>query len=374
MHPAEGHDLVTLRSQIREVDAAIAGLVGRRQELARKIGEEKERLGLPVRDFETEKQVLQAAAREAERQGLERDLLEGIALHLIRGAVRLQSRERSRRPSWPQGEGRPACVIGGGGHMGRWFLSFLASRGYRTGVVEAGDPIDDALAADLVVVAVDLASTAGVVDQLAVRRPRGTVLEISSLKSPLLDRASGWVDGGMRFASIHPMFGADADLLAGQNLIVCQAGCPEAEDEAALLFADSAVHVLRLPIAEHDRFMTWVLNLPHLVNLLAADLLASSELPYARLRELGGTTFNRQREVTAEVAAENPELYYSIQRLNRHRRELFDAVRASLERIAGDIEAGRREAFVARMLGWENWFRGGESADQRHSPPGPSGR
>jgi len=346
--------LEELRKQIREVDAAIAELIARRLDLARQIGEEKASRGMPVRDFATEKRVLEAMNRHAERLGIDPEVLEGVVLQLIRGSVHLQSRNRiSTEPS----SGRTAAVIGGGGHMGRWFVGFLASRGYATKVIEQGDDLACSRNADLIVVSVPLDQTGDLLRRLAALRPSGVVLEVASLKSEFIDEMPHWIENGVRIASIHPMFGAEADLLTGQNLIVCEAGCKEAEDAAAELFSDSAVHVVRIPLADHDRIMSRVLNLPHLLNLLAADLLASSAESHTRLRELGGTTFNRQREVTHEVVSENPNLYFHIQRINRHRSELFDSFRQSLERIEQEVERGQREPFVQRMEAWSAWFR-----------------
>ncbi|MFH0883596.1 MAG: prephenate dehydrogenase/arogenate dehydrogenase family protein [bacterium] len=344
-----------LRNQIREVDASIAELIARRLDLARRIGEEKVKLGLPVRDFATEKRVLETMDRHAERLGIDREILEGVVLQLIRGSVQLQS--RNRVPLHSRGNLR-AAVIGGDGHMGKWFEGFLSSRGYDVIIIEKDDDLRLSLESDLIVVSVPLDRTGEVLRRIAGENPRGIIIEVASLKSDFVDQIPEWIESGMRIACIHPMFGAEADLLAGQNLIVCESGCKEAEDAAADLFSDSAVHVVRIPLADHDRIMAWVLNLPHLLNLLAADLLSASTEDHERLREFGGTTFNRQHAVTSEVVSENPDLYYHIQHINRHRGEFFNHFRESLQRIIGVIERNDREAFVKQMNGWSRWFRG----------------
>lgn len=344
-----------LRKEIRGVDASIAELIAKRLDLAKRIGEEKVKLGLPVRDYATEKRVLESMDKHAQRLGIESDLLEGVVLQLIRGAVKLQS---SNRPPSTLKDGQRAAILGGGGHMGRWFEGFLASRGYNVTIVEKDDGLDAAFDADLILVSVPLDKTGEVLRQIVDAEPKGIILEIASLKSEFVEDIPKWVEAGLRIASIHPMFGADADLLAGQNLVVCEAGCEEAESTAADLFADSAVHVVRIPLADHDRIMSWVLNLPHLLNLLAADLLSSSTESIDRLHELGGTTYNRQLSVTREVVSENPDLYYHIQHINRHRGDFFDRFRDSLQRIISDIEGDDKEAFIQRMAGWNHWFRG----------------
>jgi len=342
-----------LRKRIREVDGKIAALVAERLQLAGAIGEEKEKLGLPVRDFATEKRVHDSMAAHASEYGIDPDILAGVTRHLIRGAVKHQAERR--KPLAATGE-KSAAIIGGAGHMGRWFGGYLSTRGYGIRTIEAGESLKSAVEADLVVVCVPLDVMRDVLESLIAQGPRGTVIEIASLKSSFTELVPGWIEKGVRFASTHPMFGADADMLSGQNMIICEAGCPEAEEEAAALFNESAVNLVRLPLEEHDRMMTWVLNLPHLMNLLMADLLTSTSLPYSQLQEIGGTTFNRQNSVTREVVRENPGLYYNIQRINRHRDELYSAARAGLERVIYDVQNPDPANFVNRMEGWRSWF------------------
>ena len=338
-----------LRQEIRDIDGRIAELVAERLDLARRIGREKERLGLTVRDYGVEKAVLARARRRAGELGIDAALLKDIALTLIRGAVGLQVSERRTAPV---ATGDVCAIIGGGGKMGGWFDRFTASLGYRTRVIEPGDPLDTVAEAELVVVAVPLAAMRPVLEQVLDLQPRGIVLEIASLKSHLVDLVQAGIDRGLQVVALHPMFGPDKDLLAGQNVVVCRAGCPDAEDKAIALFADTAAVLTEIPLVEHDRYMTWVLNLPHLINLTVGDVLRHCGLTYSDLQAFGGTTFNQQLRVTDEVMNENPELYYHIQHLNRHRDDLFAAIRGSLDRLAelsADDDPGD---FTALMSAW----------------------
>lgn len=346
------------RKKIRAIDSRIAELIAERLKLAQSVGEEKERLGLPIRDYATEKRVHEAMRGHAERLQIDPAVIRDVTAALIRGAVALQASRRKAPPL--EGEQR-SVVVGGAGHMGRWFAGYLGSRGYGVQSIEKGESLDPARDADLVIVSVPLAATAAMLDEIAQLQPSGIVLEISSLKTPLQGRVPGWLESGMKFAAIHPMFGAEADLLSGRNLIICEAGCPEAEEAAMDLFRESALHILHLPLAEHDRMMTWVLNLPHLVNLIAADLLAGSEVPLDQLHGMGGTTFQKQEAVTSEVVEENPELYYQIQALNAHTPELIERTLASLEWLSDEVRQANSGGFVERMETWKRYFESGTS-------------
>ena len=62
--------LERLRRRIRNLDAALLGLVAERMELAREVGRAKRERGVPLRDFEVEKRVLERAAESAEELGV----------------------------------------------------------------------------------------------------------------------------------------------------------------------------------------------------------------------------------------------------------------------------------------------------------------
>ncbi len=137
---------------------------------------------------------------------------------------------------------------------------------------------------------------------------------------------------------------------------------PGIGNAAAELFADTAANLTRLPLDEHDRYMTWVLNLPHLISLVMGETLRGSGLTFGRLADLGGTTFSKQMRVTGEVMSENPELYYHIQHINRHRTELYTALSRSVEHI-GRLSAAEDAAGFGTMM--NSWLSYTEASDEQ---------
>ncbi len=247
------------------------------------------------------------------------------------------------------------AILGGAGNMGRWFGRFLESKGYRISIIEQDDALDAVAAADLVVLATPLGSMRAVLGQVLELAPQGLVLEIASLKSPVQDLVLDGVGRGLQIASVHPMFGPDRTDLTGTNILVCRAGCDAAEDRALALFAGTGATVTAIPLAEHDRVMAWVLNLPHLVNLLMADVLQHSGRTLAELEPLGGITYARQLAAADEVMSENPDLYHQIQHLNRHRDALYAAVQDSLDRLAALGRQRSPDGFRTVMTAWRRF-------------------
>jgi chorismate mutase / prephenate dehydrogenase len=343
------------RKKIQDIDGQIAELIAHRLELAKQVGRAKEAEGLPVRDYGVEKTVLERMAASARSLNVDESVLREIGLALIKGAVNVQYTGRTQKMDI----GDQTCaIIGGKGQMGRWFARFSSSLGYKTIVVDREDSLIDCLTvSDLIIVAVSLEAMPEVLAEVVAAQPKGVVLEIASLKSSIYDLAIDGIAQGVRLASIHPMFGPDKDLLAGQNVIICDAGCPDAEETACKLFSETAANLITLPLREHDRYMTWVLNLPHLINLIMGESLRHSGFSFHQLSAVGGTTFNKQMEVTTEVMAENAKLYHQIQHLNRHRPDLYQTLLASIEKLQAASDAPDSGEFADLMKAWESYAR-----------------
>ncbi len=354
--------LAKLRARIGEVDAELLALVARRLALAREVGEAKRAAGLPVRNFETEAEVLAHFHAEAATVGLDAPLVERLAHYLIGASVRLQEEtqgaagERALR----------ILIVGGAGKMGRWLSRFFLGQGHRVttldpaGAVpgcEAARDLASALpAADVAVVATPLAEGAEALRQILAARPRALVTDILSLKSHVIEQLKAGAASGLRVASLHPLFGPDVVTLGGRVLTVLDCGDPAAADAAAALFRDTALTVTRLPIEAHDAYMQYVLGLSHLVAILFFTTLSRSGRPFDELAQAASTTFLKQARTAAEVARESPHLYYEIQKLNRHSKRLFALLKESL----GDIEkaalADRADAFVRLMDQGRDYF------------------
>src|SRR5829696_9144998 len=129
-----------LRTELGQIDKDILALVARRQALAQRIGQIKRDAGIPTRDYRQERDVVERARAAAIEHGLSPRLGEDLILALIRGSLTAQ--EKDTVAASGQGSGRRVLVIGGAGHMGGWFVRYLAAQGFN---VESADPSDPAL-------------------------------------------------------------------------------------------------------------------------------------------------------------------------------------------------------------------------------------
>ncbi len=346
-----------LRDKLTRLDRQILNLVAQRISAAKEIGAFKRAAGESTRDFRREKDVIEGARSTAGEIGLEPDLAESLLRLLIRSSLTAQ--ERDRVVAEGKGGGRSALVIGGSGRMGLWFARYLASQGFQ---VDIADPVEGSAAFprwndwrelelehDLIVVATPLRIAAAILEELAERKPSGLIFDIGSLKTPLRKGLSALKDQGCRVTSVHPMFGPDTQLLSGRHVLFVDVGVRDATDEVIALFDSTMAQRVEMSLDDHDRMIAYVLGLSHALNIAFITALNSSGEAAPELVKMSSTTFDAQFQIAAGVSAENPQLYFEIQRLNEYGDEALDALNKAVTTITEQVRRGDEQAFVALM-------------------------
>ena len=346
-----------LRTELGQIDRDILSLVAKRQVVAQRIGAVKREIGMPTRDFRQERDVVERARAAAVQHGLPASLGEELILALIRGSLTVQEKDMVLASG--EGSGRRAMVIGGGGHMGRWFVRYLAAQGFS---VEIADPSDGPLGVtnhrdwrkvtldhELVIVAAPMSATAQILEEMALAPPPGIVFDVGSLKSPLRKGLLALRAAGARVTSVHPMFGPDTELLSGRHVIFVDLGAPEATAAARALFEPTMATLVEMDLESHDRLIAYVLGLSHALNIAFFTALAESGEAAPKLATLSSTTFDAQLGVASKVAGENPDLYFEIQTLNDYGTESLAALLYAVERLRSIVRANDVEGFRALM-------------------------
>ena len=351
--------LKALRDRLDQVDEGLVELAAERQRIVSEIGRVKQGHGRALRDFRRERQVIDRVRSRAERIDLDPDVAEDLLKRLIEASLTTQERERGRLAA--RGDGRRALVIGGGGLMGGWLAGFLDNQGF---AVTLADPaltsdgeriyadwrqvaLDDQ---DLIAVAAPIRASAAILGELARRELRALVFDIGSIKTPLIEPLQAAAAAGLTICSIHPMFGPDTRLLSGRNVLLMNVGSAAAVEAARALFADTMAEVREVELAEHDRLMALVLGLSHAVNIAFFAALERSGTDAEELAGIASTTFKRQLAIARDVAAENPDLYFEIQRLNQHGATARQALQQSVEALQAAVAEADSEHFRQLML------------------------
>lgn len=359
-------DLPELRQRVGELDKQILRLIAERLETTKAIGEIKQRRGLPIRDFRVEVQVLKRARERAREVGLDERVAEEVSELLMGAAVQTQA---ELPPVTHSGPRQWVHVVGGHGRMGVWLSRFFESQGHKVTITDPSPGPFEAHAmtleqaagsADVVVLATNLSSTGRVLGQvLASITPEHSplIFDIASLKADLVETLREAARQGHRVTSLHPMFAPGTVLLSGRAVLVCDAGNREATDEARALFADTALGLYEVELEDHDKLMTVVLGLSHLINLIFGRAVSRSNFSFELLGQVASTTFSKQVKTAAEVAEENPSLYHEIQYFNKYTEQMLNDLHLSLDEFCAAAQDPQGTAFQNLMKQTSHYLR-----------------
>ncbi len=341
--------LEELRSDMRRVDDDIIELIGERLKMSKRMGIIKTSNDENIHDIDAERATLERFKAMGDMIGMNQEASEDLCRILIEQSIAVQS-STPKRISLK----KKIAVIGGHGQMGKMIQRLLSRPEHEMIVIDPaiknGMAIENASDVDIVIVSAPISSVSeilGVLDQIC--RKDTLIFDVSSLKSPfahvLKDMASA-----RNVCSIHPMFGPTVRSMHGRNLIICDCGSQKAVEMTVELFSDQGANVKVIPLEEHDRYMSYVLGLSHIVNIAFFTVLERSNIPFKELCSVSSTTFDKMIDTNMSVALEDPRLYYEIQHLNVSRNrmlsELSDAINAVSEAALSD----RPENFSELML------------------------
>jgi chorismate mutase/prephenate dehydrogenase len=197
--------------------------------------------------------------------------------------------------------------------------------------------------AELIVCSTPPAATAVLYADWAKHPPRGVVVDIASIKTPLVEPIRALRRSGARVASIHPMFGPSTVLLRDADVVICDTGDAEAAAIVERLFEPTTAHLVHVDLADHDRIMADLLSLAHATAIAFALALPESEHP------VRSTTFQALERLASAVVRESPDVYFEIQAMNRHSAAALVRLSEALDRIMAAVAARSADGFARLM-------------------------
>lgn len=345
---SDSGNVATMRRQLEIIDRELIALAAERVRVARAVGEAKLRDGLPTVDYAQERVVLDRGRTEARAHGFPEAVADELLLGLIRASVSAQEADRVRDAGL--GTGKQALLVGGAGRMGVWFDRFLTALGYRTAVLDPAVSASDnergveiLPTADLVLCATPPVGTAELYDRWCKAPPGGVVIDIASIKTPLVGPIARLRAAGARVASIHPMFGPSTLVLRDADVVVCDTGDAAARAVVEALFAPTTARLVHLPLEQHDKVMADLLALAHAAAIGFAAALPAADHP------VRSTTFQALEGIAARVVRESAAVYYEIQTANPHASAVLSRLREALERLADAVVQKDAASFAALM-------------------------
>jgi chorismate mutase/prephenate dehydrogenase len=348
-----------IRKRIEKIDREILRMMANRTAAAVEMGQMKAAESIPLRAPQVEEKVIGRYVERAKEFGMSAESARQIATLLIRESIEQQG--HIPRPQLS----KRILIVGGNGRMGMWLCKFFASRGHRIRVFDHGEnpqfPVEKDLErgvkdAEVIVLATPISVTPELVDRILSMQPAGVVLDITSIKTPLVTALRSWAAKGAKVCSVHPMFGPDTASIIDRNVVICHCGSAEATELAHSLVDGS--NIIEMEVEDHDPLMAYVLGLSHAVNIAFFEALRQSGRTFEELNRAASTTFRRQVDSASNVASENAQLYYEIQHLNPFNKEALEYLQRAVDDLKDAAVKGDRDAFERMMQEGREYFGG----------------
>jgi chorismate mutase/prephenate dehydrogenase len=236
----------------------------RRFRLAQRIGAAKAETGRALREYSVESNVIARWRERLDSWGVPPGRSEALAQWIIEESLRIQEEVLRGRPPEPAST-FDIAIVGGAGAMGVWLGDFLEDNGHRVAVVDPrGAPagrrslpdIETAVReAEVVVFATPIRETAPLLRKAVTLPSDSLILDLLSVKAPIVPILKEAARMGRRVSSLHPLFGPSARTLSGRNLLVVSCGVEEADRAARSFFASSALTITDVALDRHDRLI-----------------------------------------------------------------------------------------------------------------------
>ena len=360
-------DIEKLRKEVRKVDQEIIKLIGKRLSITKKIGGKKKKKGIPLKDWKVEKEVIKNALDEAREEGLSEKLVKTIMRYIITESKRQQ--EILHYSSY-SGDKEDILIIGGLGEMGLWFANLFANQGHDVFIYDikgkskqfkSFTDLEKAVQeASCILLAIPFEIMPEIIDKIIELEFKGTVFDIASLKEYSNNSIKKALKSGISYTSIHPMFGPKVNTLSDRVICICDCKDKKANEKVKTFFKDTSATIVEIPIEEHDKIISYVLALSHVINIIFMKTLMDGEYDYPELKEIASTTFTSQMKTTKEVISENSELYYAIQKFNPFKNNLYNRLDQAMKYVIESVLKGKKEDFIKIMEEGKEWIKKAE--------------
>ncbi len=301
--------LAPLREQIDQLDTQLVELLAARAKVTAQVGRVKQQHALPLYVPERELALIKARRDQAKVAGVSEELIEDVLRRVMRESY--QTQEAGFVCCRPQGG--KVVVVGGGGALGRRFVSLFERSGYQVTVIETHDwhQAPEIIAgACLVLMAVPINVTEQLVAQLPPLPVDCLLADITSVKQgpmrAMLAHHSGPVLG------LHPMFGPDISNIVKQVVVVCHGRGSEHYQWLLKQFRVWGAVLTEKSAQQHDELMQLIQAMRHFSSLVYGVHLAEEHADLQQLLELSSPIYRLELAMVGRLFAQNAELYADI--------------------------------------------------------------
>lgn len=217
-----------------------------------------------------------------------------------------------------------------------WKIEELRSSGIK-GYNNLREAIEDA---DIIFIAVPINKASSVVEEVSKHIARGVIIDVSSLKKPVYSIMKSLPED-LKPISIHPLFGPTASGFKDEKIVLIPIRNSREEREIIEKIMPG-VKIIEATVEEHDKAMTYILSLTHLLSIAITNILKDVE-DWKIIEELSGTSFKHMCRMLNATLTESVDTFTSILYYNKGTKQLSLNLSRQFNEIAQTIS---REDYI----------------------------
>lgn len=346
-------DLLTLREALSRCDLQILESLSERMRLIREVAALKARSGLPVFDREREGAHMGDLHARAAEAGLSAEIVRDVF-----GTLFAASRGAQREKMMALRERLSIGIIGGTAGMGAFLARLFSGAGHAvetTGLTQNGERVgapnvEIASRHDIVIVAVPIAVTVQVIEEVAPHMREGSCLcDVTSVKrapvQAMLRSAPPTVD----VVGTHPMFGPSGEDMDRQKVVFCAGRGDRGRARVRSLFEAFGAEILETSPEEHDAHMALIQVLVHEKTMVLGSVLQRLKADLPRSLQFASPIYRTELAMIGRMYSQHAELYADILTSNPDGSRISHLFEQEAGHFARAVAMGDRETIVKRF-------------------------
>ncbi|MDY0131404.1 MAG: prephenate dehydrogenase/arogenate dehydrogenase family protein [Desulforegulaceae bacterium] len=225
-------------------------------------------------------------------------------------------------------------IIGGLGVMGVWLRRYFEKKGFKVIVSDINTELTNEMLAeesDIVILSTPMEAALEVVESIGCLLADDKLLmDICSLKTDIVKKMLESTN--CEVLGCHPMFGQYTEDLNGQNIIICKGRGNSYTDVFKNIFEkDGAVVTISTPEI-HDRYMSIVQGLTHLLTIATGEFLKAQNIAPEAILKFSTPVFRVNLALVGRLFGLDLSLYKDLVSRNKETKEMTNTFNSCVEK------------------------------------------
>jgi len=331
----------------------ILSSLAERMRLIREVAALKAKSGLPVFDREREGAHMSDLHARAAEAGLSAEIVRDVF-----GTLFAASRGAQREKMMAQRERFSIGIIGGTAGMGAFLARLFSAAGHAvetTGLTQNGERVgarstEVASRHDIVIVAVPIAVTVRVIEEVAPHMREGSCLcDVTSVKCAPVEAMLRAAPPTVDVVGTHPIFGPSGDDMDRQKVVFCAGRGERGRARVRGLFEAFGAEILETSPEEHDAQMALIQVLVHEKTMVLGSVLQRLKADLPRSLHFASPIYRTELAMIGRMYSQNAELYADILTSNPDGSRISHLFEQEAGHFARAVAMGDRETIVKRF-------------------------